>query len=239
MSVVAILIHATVASFLLTVLLLAKPMEAAWQPPANDHRRRTACNIAFPTPGRCFTDHGMKRSFSTTSMSAVDDEDGETEIELDVAEKRMVAVTSELELPFSAEVAYDAYSDLTRQPTWSSWLASVEYLDEKKQKSKWTVKIMGLSYSWTAVAVKYERPHTIQWKSTSGLQNFGTVKFHPKEDNKNTLMNVSISFVAPRAALALLTRSNKLTNVVRDKMVASSLSEFRDIVLENDLGRKE
>jgi uncharacterized membrane protein len=231
-----------VAGFLLTVLLGSEPAESAWQPVANDYRRMSACNIDVATPGRYCTVQPIRRAFFM-SMSAIDD--GEADIELNdpdlpaVPERRMIAVTSELELPFSAEVAYDAYSDLTRQPTWSSWLSSVEYLDEEKQISKWTVKFMGLSYSWTAVAVKYERPHTIQWKSTSGLQNFGTVKFHPKEDDNNTVMNVSISFVAPRAASSLLRKSNKLTNVVRDKMVASSLSEFRDIVLENDLGGKE
>ena len=44
--------------------------------------------------------------------------------------RRAVDVSSEIFLPFSAELAYDSFSDLTRQPEWSPWLHSVEYLPE-------------------------------------------------------------------------------------------------------------
>jgi uncharacterized membrane protein len=153
----------------------------------------------------------------------------------DVPEKRSIEITSQVELPFSAEVAYDAYSNLTRQPSWSSWLHSVEYLENSKEKSKWTLKFMGLRYSWTAVALANERPHTIQWKSTTGLNNFGTVKFHQEHDEKPTVMTMKMTFIVPRAAAALFRKSNRLANYVEEKMIMSSMTTFRDVVMETDL----
>jgi uncharacterized membrane protein len=155
-----------------------------------------------------------------------------------VNEKRLIEVINEIELPFSAEVAYDAYSNLARQPTWSSWLHSVEYFDES-QTSKWTMKFMGVGYSWTAIAVKNERPHTIQWQSTSGLQNFGTVRFHQEHVEKPTVMKMNMTFVAPRAIAGLFRRSKGLANFVQQKMIADSMVNFRDVVQETNSKQKE
>lgn len=41
-----------------------------------------------------------------------------------------IAVTATIDLPFSADTAFDAFSDLPRQPSWSSWLHSVSYLND-------------------------------------------------------------------------------------------------------------
>mmetsp|Transcript_764 Transcript_764/g.1685 ORF Transcript_764/g.1685 Transcript_764/m.1685 type:complete len:428 (+) Transcript_764:186-1469(+) len=165
--------------------------------------------------------------------------------------KRLIEIKSEIELPFSAEVAYDAYSDLSRQASWSSWLESVEVVGNQndgdgddgsnnasKVESLWTSKMFGIRYSWTAVAVKNERPHTIRWKSVTGLRNEGIVRFYKKEGNAYnqgpTLMTLRMAFVAPRAVSAMIRRSKKLSNYVEEKMIAQSLEGFRDIVLECD-----
>jgi len=165
--------------------------------------------------------------------------------------KRLIEIKSEIELPFSAEVAYDAYSDLSRQASWSSWLESVEVVGNQndgdgddgsnnasKVESLWTSNMFGIRYSWTAVAVKNERPHTIRWKSVTGLRNEGIVRFYKKEGNAYnqgpTLMTLRMAFVAPRAVSAMIRRSKKLSNYVEEKMIAQSLEGFRDIVLECD-----
>ena len=155
----------------------------------------------------------------------------------DVNEKRLIEVTSEVKLPFSQEVAFDAYSDLTRQPSWSSWLHSVEYMDESRERSKWTMKFMGIKYSWTAIALRNERPFLIQWQSTTGLQNFGTVKFLSQKDDEThpTLMTMRMAFVAPRAAAAVFRKSKALANFVKDKMITDSMVNFRDAVLRVDM----
>jgi uncharacterized membrane protein len=154
----------------------------------------------------------------------------------DVNVKRLIEVTSEVKLPFSREVAFDAYSDVTRQPSWSSWLHSVEYTDGSKESSKWTMKFMGLKYSWTAIALQNERPSVLQWQSTSGLQNFGVVKFLPGADDEHpTLMTMRMTFVAPRAAASVFRRSKAMANFVKDKMITDSMLNFRDVVMKADL----
>ena len=85
------------------------------------------------------------------------------------------------------------------------------------------MKIFGLKYSWEAIATKNERPNIMQWQSTTGLQNFGTVEFHPirntssnsitsssfpndNKDDDNTIqtsMTLQMTFVAPRAVSAM------------------------------------
>ena len=71
--------------------------------------------------------------------------------------KKLIECNASLLLPFSADVAFDAFSDLTRQPSWCKYLKSVEYIgysdneratDSKMplRESKWTVSVKGLSF---------------------------------------------------------------------------------------------
>lgn len=72
--------------------------------------------------------------------------------------KKLIECHASVLLPFSADVAFDAFSDLTRQPSWCKYLKSVEYIgfsdnekaaDSKKmhlRESKWTVSVKGLSF---------------------------------------------------------------------------------------------
>jgi uncharacterized membrane protein len=154
--------------------------------------------------------------------------------DLGISEKRIVEIQSSLVLPFSAEIAYDAYSDSPRHPSWSAWLHAVEWADSSTTDSKWTMKFLGIKYSWTATSLKNERPHTIQWKSTSGLPNFGTVIFEELNQEKTT-MTLTMTLAAPRAAAALFNKSKRLTEFIERKMIATSLDSFRDVVLETDV----
>jgi len=164
--------------------------------------------------------------------------------------RKVIQVSSQIELPFSAEVAYEAYSDLPRQPSWSSWLESVVVLNDDDDEnsnsnepvvSKWTSKVLGIRYSWTAEAVQNERPHTIQWKSVTGLRNEGIVRFYKKEGNSYdqgpTLMTLKMSFVTPRAITSIIRRSKRLSKFVEEKMIAQSLTDFRDTIIETDLAK--
>ncbi len=162
---------------------------------------------------------------------------------------KVIQISSQIELPFSAEVAYEAYSDLPRQPSWSSWLESVVVLNTNnntidgdtasgtpKVESKWTSKIMGIRYSWTAQAVRNDRPHTIQWRSVTGLRNEGIVHFYPLKGNGYhqgpTLMTLQMAFCTPKAVTALVKRSKRISKFVEEGMIAQSLQDFRDVVLK-------
>lgn len=157
--------------------------------------------------------------------------------DLGISEKRIVEIQSSLVLPFSAEIAYDAYSDSPRHPSWSSYLHEVEWEGGSTTDSKWTMKFLGIKYSWTATSVKNERPHTIQWKSTSGLPNFGTVIFE-ELDHEKTKMTVNITLAAPRAAAGLFNKSKRLSEFIERRMIATSLNGFRDVILETDVKTK-
>lgn len=161
---------------------------------------------------------------------------------------KVIQISSQIELPFSAEVAYEAYSDLPRQPSWSSWLESVEVVnsnntvdrgktsDNPKVESKWTSKMMGIRYSWTAQAVRNDRPHTIQWRSVTGLRNEGIVRFYPLKGNGYhqgpTLMTLQMAFCTPKAVTALVKRSKRISKFVEEGMIAQSLQDFKDVVVK-------
>lgn len=198
-------------------------------------------------------DDNVEREYAP--INGNDDDDGEN-FDIfggkdgdDSKQRKLIQISSRIELPFSAEVAYEAYSNLSRQPSWSSWLESVVVLnddddenhggEEQKVESRWTIKVMGIRYSWTAEAVQNVRPRTIQWRSVTGLRNEGIVRFHRTKgksyDEEPTLMTLNMAFETPKAVTAILRRSKRLSNFVEEKMIAQSLKDFRDIVMENDV----
>jgi uncharacterized membrane protein len=166
----------------------------------------------------------------------------------------IVASTS-IDLPFSAQIAYDAFSDLPRQPSWSPWLQSVRLLDssdddsnddESGPSSLWTMKIAGLSYSWKSISTRQERPHVIEWESTSGLRNRGRVDIQPADDadceNKSNggasscRMTLTMVFQAPRLVAALFRNDfHVLRERMEDRILRKTLSNFRDVVLRTDV----
>jgi uncharacterized membrane protein len=88
--------------------------------------------------------------------------------------------------------------------------------------------------SWNAISTRVERPNVIEWESTSGMKNFGRVDFEPT--SSGTLMTMTMTFCAPRAVAKLFRRSNAMAEFVQNRMLRTTLVNFRDIVLEHDLG---
>ena len=92
-----------------------------------------------------------------------------------------------------------------------------------------------------------ERPHRIDWESTSGLQNMGSVRFEDiirssdEEDERDangrvlkTRMTLSMKFIAPRIVASVLRRSDKISSLMEDKMLQPTLEKFSQVV-SNDL----
>ncbi len=90
------------------------------------------------------------------------------------------------------------------------------------------------------------RPERIEWESTSGLKNSGSVVFAPilgggglsstvEESSTSltasTLMTLRFEFVAPRAVSGLFRRSGRLRKYTEDVLLGTMLSDFRDVVL--------
>lgn len=56
--------------------------------------------------------------------------------------RREIVVSASIILPFEADVAFDAFSDLPRQPSWSSWLHSVSYIDDDADDDDYSMKLI-------------------------------------------------------------------------------------------------
>jgi uncharacterized membrane protein len=152
---------------------------------------------------------------------------------------RAIKVQTSLEVPFSASVAFDAFSDFPRQAEFSPWLRKVEYLNPSGvagkylSKTKWTMVYMGIPFSWNAVITRVEHPNTLEWESTSGMQNYGSVEFSALNDN-HTNVTMTMTFVAPRLVAALFQRSSALANTVQNRIIRTTLINFRDAVQKEE-----
>ena len=152
---------------------------------------------------------------------------------------RAIKVQTSLEVPFSASVAFDAFSDFPRQAEFSPWLRKVEYLNPPGvagkyfSETKWTMVYLGIPFSWNAIVTKVEYPNTLEWESTSGMQNYGSVEFSALNDNQ-TYATMTMTFVAPRLVAALFRRSSALANTVQNRIIRATLINFRDAVQKEE-----
>jgi uncharacterized membrane protein len=166
-----------------------------------------------------------------------------TSAETDEPKRGHVVVSTEMELPFPAHVAFDAFSDLPRQPSWSPWIHSVSYIDPptvEKRETKWKMKYMGVTLSWNAIQTELTRPNVIAWKSTNGLKNFGRVDFYPTEGPEDfTIMKMTLTFVIPGPVARMFRKSDKVQGMVKNRMIVPTLVKFSEIVMENDMKQKE
>lgn len=160
-----------------------------------------------------------------------------------------ISVETSLTLPFCANTAFSAFSDLPRQPSWSHWLHSVSYIypsDSTNAKipctncgiplleTKWIMKWKKLSFSWNSKVTKIQRPNLIQWESTSGLKNKGKIVFIDLGNSTTTedkaLVSLTLSFVTPRIVGKLLRRSDIISDFMQRKILLPTLENFRDVV---------
>ena len=150
-------------------------------------------------------------------------------------------MSSEIELPFAADIAFDAFADLRRQPVYSSWLKSVEYLDGNGNnsvgtKSKWTISVLGFRFSWNSISLRQDKESgVIEWGSLSGLKNQGCVEFTPR-DRSNTHMKLTMTIFIPRFAARMMSQKNQsVARMIENKMLKGTLERFRDDVLQHEM----
>lgn len=198
--------------------------------------------------------------FENLSEDYIQEIDDENDEEFKKARKEIV-VSSKINLPFSAEEAFEAFSNLERQPSWSSWLKSVTYIDDKDdstverrfsncgmelKETKWVMGWKKFRFSWKSKVTTLNRPHRIDWESTSGLKNMGSVQFEDiirglddEEEDRDengylikTRMTLSMKFIAPRIVASALRRSDKISYLMEDKMLQPTLDKFSQVVAE-------
>lgn len=200
----------------------------------------------------CLKVESFGRSFLSSSLLPVNNEfmftkspvTGDVRVQMqqrldlepdETAGRNEIVVASEIDLPFSAEIAYEAFSDMSRQTSWSPWLQSVEYTDESQNATRWKMKYLGVSTSWVSICTYERRPHTICWTSVSGLQNRGRVDFLPSvSDSSPTRMKMSMRFQVPRLIAHMFRSSGKVSRMVENQMILPTLERFCQDVLQND-----
>lgn len=171
-----------------------------------------------------------------------------------------IMVSASIKLPFSAELAFDAFSDLPRQSSYSVWLNSCTYIDDEisedvqysqcgipMRETKWVMEWKKIRYSWNSKLTRVERPYVIEWESTSGLKNMGVIEFVEVAVDMNdenteipssdvvTEMTMTLKFVAPTLVKNLFRRSTMISAFMERRIVTPTLLKFRDIVMEKDL----
>ena len=174
------------------------------------------------------------------SQRGGDEEQDESPLPNSTPPKNHIEVTNHIHLPFSAEVAYDAFSDLPRQAAWSPWLKSVAYVKEGSNETKWTMRsVLGVSYSWNAISTRLERPRIIEWESCRGLKNWGRVEFTPISVD-SSYMQLTLTFVAPRVlARFFQNKEGGLSRMVQKRIIGRTLRSFLKVVLEEDVANSE
>ncbi|GFH50359.1 hypothetical protein CTEN210_06835 [Chaetoceros tenuissimus] len=159
---------------------------------------------------------------------------------------RELEVSASIVLPFEADTAFSAFTDLQRQPTWSTWLHSVTYIEDglnqktecgiPLKETKWTMQWKkAFRFSWKSKMTQLQRPSLIKWESTSGLKNYGQIEFNSLSE-QDTEMKLTMKFIAPRIVASMMRRSDKIKHFMEENMLNPTLVNFRRIVLEQDLG---
>ena len=114
----------------------------------------------LPLPRVCLhrvSHHTGPKLRRTSTHFMANDDDIDAEVSTDsIGEprpQRLVECSAAIVLPFSKDVAFEAFSDLSRQPSWCSYLGAVEYVgvaaecsvDDEEcvplRSSRWTVAV--------------------------------------------------------------------------------------------------
>ncbi len=92
---------------------------------------------------------------------------------------------------------YALFTHFNDFPKFMSFLKEVTYYDE--QRSHWVAGVLG-THEWDAVNEDWVVDQQIGWRSTSGLENSGKVKFTPVRPEQ-TLVDVFIYYTPPAGAI--------------------------------------
>lgn len=92
---------------------------------------------------------------------------------------------------------YSLFTHFNDFPKFMSFVKEVTYYDD--QRSHWVAQILG-THEWDAVNEEWILDRQIGWRSTSGLQNTGKVKFSPVGENQAAI-DVYLNYMPSAGAL--------------------------------------
>lgn len=92
---------------------------------------------------------------------------------------------------------YTLFSHFNDFPKFMSYIKEVTYLDN--ERSHWVANVVG-TVAWDAVNENWIENQQIGWRSTSGVENNGTVRFTPLGADQ-TKVDVTINYDPPAGVL--------------------------------------
>ncbi len=100
-------------------------------------------------------------------------------------------------VPAPVHQVYTLFTHFNDFPKFMSFVKEVTYYDH--ERSHWVADIAG-HHEWDAINENWAQDRQIGWRSTNGLENFGTITFEPTADQQTRVV-VSISYDPPAGIL--------------------------------------
>jgi len=124
-----------------------------------------------------------------------------------------------------AKQVFALFSHFNDFPKFMTYIKEVTYLDD--QTSHWVANVVG-DHQWTAVNENWIDSKQIGWRSTSGLENSGIIRFEPLGDNE-TRVSVTIHVTPPVGILGQLAETLGGGRLFEQKL-QEDLTNFANLV---------
>jgi len=126
---------------------------------------------------------------------------------------------------------YRLFSHFNDFPKFMSHVKEVTYYDD--ERSHWVVDVVG-KHEWDAINDNWLEDRQIGWRSTDGLDNYGTIRFTPIGDNQ-TRIDAAIYYDPPAGWIGdlgeILGAGKKF-----EKTLQNDLSDFAEMVAQAPRG---
>jgi uncharacterized membrane protein len=140
----------------------------------------------------------------------------------------MANVKHSVEVDVPADVAYAAWRDFERFPTFMEGVKSVT--PEGNGRLHWVAEVGNQTRSWDAEIVDEDPGRRLAWRSVSGTQNDGVVTFERLGDGQ-TRVNVSLDVELENP----IERVGEAVGLL-DHRVSDDLDRFKDYVEQRSRG---
>jgi len=195
---------------------------------------QSCCTSCLDSNNPCdiptFRNEAKGVDFSTNGQDQDDETSGDYRLLL-------MEGSASVEVPFSVEVAYDAFSDLTRQAKWSPLVRKVERIygenDGEEERSKWVAGMLGCNISWQSVTIRADRPHGLAYKSVKGMRNDGRIIFERLGPKMSRVTMSMVMEKPPRFVIRLLGGDSGLKRHMENNVILKTLHNFREEVAQD------
>ncbi len=134
----------------------------------------------------------------------------------------MARIEKTIDVDVPVRTAYNQWTQFEEFPRFMEGIEEVRQLDDKRLH--WRASIAGKEEEWNAEIIEQTPDTRVVWRSTSGPENSGAVKFEPQGPQK-TRVSVIMSY-EPEGVVE--TVGDKIG--VFDRRVEGDLQRFKDFI---------